>query len=191
MHTAPPSFATRLRWHSRPQQAWRDLPPEIADWLLDSGSLTQRLRRASAGRFRVCVLHEGWTRPDRDEARILGVRLDARAWTREVQLLGDEQPWVFARTLIPARTLRGRGRRLTQLGTRPLGQALFADPDVRRGPIEITRIAAGQRLHQRALTHLVAPPDVIWGRRSVFRIEDRPLLVCEIFLPDLPVFACY
>ena len=191
MHTAPPSFATRLHWHSRPQQAWRDLPPDIADWLLDRGSLTQRLRRASAGRFRVCVLHEGWTRPDRDEARILGVRLDARAWTREVQLLGDEQPWVFARTLIPARTLRGRGRRLTRLGTRPLGQALFADPHVRRGPIEIMRIAVGQRLHQRALTHLVAPPGVVWGRRSLFRIEDRPLLVCEIFLPDLPVFACY
>ncbi len=103
LHTAPPSFATRLRWHSRPQQAWRDLPPEIADWLLDSGSLTQRLRRVSAGRFRVCVLHEGWARPDHDEARILGVRLDAWAWTREVQLLGDDQPWVFARTLIPAR----------------------------------------------------------------------------------------
>ena len=191
MHTAPPSFATPLRWHSRPQQVWRDLPPEIADWLLDSGSLTQRLCRASAGRFRVCVLHEGWTRPDRDEARILGLRLAARAWTREVQLLGDDQPWVFARTLIPARTLSGRGRRLTRLGTRPLGQALFADPDVRRGPIEIMRIAVGQRLHQRALTHLVAPPGVVWGRRSVFRIEDRPLLVCEIFLPDLPVFACY
>ena len=180
-----------LRWHSRPQQSWRDLPPGMADWLLDSGSLTQRLRRASAGRFRVCVLRQGWTRPECDEARILGLRLDAWAWTREVRLLGDEQPWVFARTLIPARTLGGRGRRLTRLGTRPLGQALFADPGVRRGPVEITRIAAGQRLHQQAFTHLVEPPDVIWGRRSVFRIEDRPLLVCEIFLPDLPVSACH
>ena len=161
MHTAPPSFATPLRWHSRPQQVWRDLPPEIADWLLDSGSLTQRLCRASAGRFHVCVLHEGWTRPDRDEARILGLRLAARAWTREVQLLGDEQPWVFARTLIPARTLRGRGRRLTQLGTRPLGQALFADPGVRRGPLEITRIAAGERLHQQAFAGLIESPATI------------------------------
>lgn len=191
MHTTPPSFATLPRWYSRSQRFWRDLPPRTADWLLDSGSLTQRLRRASAGRFRVCVLRQGWARPDRDEARILGLRLDAWAWTREVRLLGDERPWVFARTLIPARTLNGRGRRLTYLGTRPLGQALFADPGVRRGPVEITRITAGQLLYQQAFAGLVEPPAAIWGRRSLFRIADRPLLVCEIFLPDLPVSACH
>ena len=164
----------------------------MADWLLDRGSLTQRLRRACAGRFRVCVLRQGWTRPDRDEARILDLRLDAWAWTREVRLLGDERPWVFARTLIPARTLRGRGRRLTQLGTRPLGHVLFTDPDVRRGPVEIARIMAGQRLHRWAFAGLAEPPDAIWGRRSVFHIDERcPLLVCEFFLPDLPVSACH
>ena len=70
-----------------------------------------------------------------DEARALGLRLGAWAWIREVQLLGDGQPWVFARTLIPADTLRGRGRRLTRLGTRPLGEVLFTDPGVRRGPV--------------------------------------------------------
>ncbi|MDS4028238.1 MAG: chorismate lyase [Candidatus Contendobacter sp.] len=163
----------------------------MADWLLDHGSLTQRLRCACTGRFRVRVLRQGWTRPDRDEARVLGLRLNAWAWTREVHLSCDEQPWVFARTLIPARTLRGRGRRLTQLGARPLGEVLFASPSVRRGPVEIARIVAGRRLHQQAFTCLAEPPDVIWGRRSVFHIEDRPLLVCEIFLPDLPVFACH
>ncbi len=163
----------------------------MADWLLDRGSLTQRLRRASAGRFRVCVLRQGWTRPNCDEARILNLRLDAWAWTREVRLLGNEQPWVFARTLIPVRTLRGRGRRLTYLGTHPLGQALFADPSVCRGPVEITRIAVGQPLHQQAFAGLVESPAAIWGRRSVFRIEGRPLLVCEMFLPDLPVSACH
>jgi chorismate--pyruvate lyase len=108
-----------------------------------------------------------------------------------VQLLCDERPWVFARSLIPARTLRGRGRRLTQLGTRPLGQVLFTDPGVRRGPVEIARIAVGQRLHQQAFAGLAEPPDAIWGRRSVFWIEERPLLVCEIFLPGLPVSACH
>jgi chorismate--pyruvate lyase len=27
----------------------------------------------------------------------------------------------------------------------------------------------------------------IWGRRSLFRLSGQPLLVNEIFLPDLPV----
>ncbi len=126
-------------------------------------------------------------RPSRDEARALSLRLDAWTWVREVQLLCSDRPWVFARTLIPPPTLNGRGRRLTRLGTRPLGEVLFADPGAHRGPVEIARIVAGQTLHQRAFTGFVEPPDPIWGRRSVFRIDGRPLLVCEIFLPNLPV----
>ena len=188
MHANPPfPFATPPRWYPSSQRFWGDLPSDLADWLLNHGSLTQRLRCACAGRFRVRVLRQGWSRPARDEARILGSRLDAWAWTREVQLLCNERPWVFARTLIPAHTLRGRGRRLTYLGTRPLGHALFADPDVRRGPVEIARIIAGQSLHQRVFAGCAEPPDAIWGRRSVFWIGKCPLLVYEIFLPDLPV----
>lgn len=185
LSNTPPLWSSRSRPHAR------DLPAELADWLLDTGSLTRRLRGICGGRFRVRVLHQGWTRPGRDEARALRLRLEAWAWTREVQLLCCEQPWVFARTLIPAITLRGRGLRLTRLGTKPLGEVLFTDPRVRRGPVEIARIAAGQRLHQRAFAGFVEPPAAIWGRRSVFWIDDRPLLVCEFFLPDLPVFpAC-
>ncbi|MBK8182249.1 MAG: chorismate lyase [Candidatus Competibacteraceae bacterium] len=159
----------------------------MAEWLFDSGSLTQRLRSLCGGGFRVRVLSQVWARPSRDEARILKLRLDAWAWTREVQLLCGNQAWVFARTLIPARTLSGRGRRLTRLGTKPLGAVLFADPCIRRGPVEIARIMTGQRLHQRAFAGFTEPPDTIWGRRSVFQIENNPLLVAEIFLPDLPV----
>lgn len=192
LHTDPPfPSATSPRWHGYAQGFGRDLSPVMADWLLDKGSLTQRLRCACAGPFRVAVLRQGWTRPDRDEARLLGLRLDAWAWTREVHLLCDEHPWVFARTLIPAATLRGRGRRLTQLGTRPLGHVLFADPGVRRGPVEIARLVAGQSLHRRAFANRSEPLEALWGRRSMFWIENRPLLVCEIFLPDLPVSACH
>lgn len=132
------------------------------------------------------MLRQGWNRPSHDETLTLGLRLDAWAWIREVQLLGDGQPWVFARTLIPSRTLRGRGRRLTRLGIRPLGEVLFTDPNVRRDSVEMARIAFGHCLHQRAFTDLAESPDAIWGRRSVFWIAGNPLLVCEIFLPDLP-----
>ena len=175
------------RWHPRSQLFLRDIPDGLSAWLFDPGSLTQRLRCACAGHFRVRVLSQGWTRPSRDEARPLKLRWDAWAWTREVQLLCDGQPWVFARSLIPVQTLQGRSRRLTTIGTKPLGAVLFADPGVRRGPVEIARIAVGQRLHQRAFGGLIEPPRAIWGRRSIFRIDGNPLLVMEIFLPALPV----
>lgn len=187
MHVDRPLFPNNAPlWFPGRRSRARDLPAGLADWLLDPGSLTRRLRGLCGDRFRVRVLRQGWARPGRDEARVLSLRPATWAWTREVQLLCDERPWVFARSLIPARTLRGRGRRLTQLGTRPLGQVLFTDPGVHRGPVEIARIVTGQRLHQRAFAGLAEPPDAIWGRRSVFWIEESPLLVCEIFLPDLP-----
>lgn len=174
----PPSWFPRVR----------ALPLEWADWLFDPGSLTQRLRRKCPNHFCVHVLHQGWARPTLDETRALGLRSNAWAWIREVRLMCGEQPWVFARTLIPPTTLRGRGRRLIHLGNRPLGQVLFADPRIRRGPVEIARLVVGQKLHRRAFIGLVEPPDAIWGRRSIFWIDGHhPLLVCEIFLPALPV----
>ncbi|HRX71182.1 MAG: chorismate lyase [Candidatus Competibacteraceae bacterium] len=179
-------FNNLPRWRRYRVGAACNPPPGLACWLFDPGSLTWRLRQCCPDRFQVRVLRQGWSRPYRDEARVLRLRLEARTWTREVQLFCGDQPWVFARTLIPAATLRGRGRRLTQLGNRPLGEVLFSDPGVQRGPVEIARIITGQRLHQCAFAGFAEPPDAIWGRRSIFRIDGQPLLVCEIFLPDSP-----
>jgi chorismate lyase len=44
----------------------------------------------------------------------MSLRLPLRALIREVHLLCDDRPWVFARTIIPISTLRGRERRLAQ-----------------------------------------------------------------------------
>ena len=111
MHTAPPSFATRLRWHSRPQQAWRDLPPEIADWLLDRGSLTQRLRRASAGRFRVCVLHEGWSEEKTiRQAASAGVQLPGLS--RLYAGAATQQGWLLGYSSLTAHEIETAMRRL-------------------------------------------------------------------------------
>ncbi len=179
------------RWHHYRTRRLYGLPAYLADWLFNSGSLTRRLRLActNPGTFRVQVLRQGWNRPGRDETQVLQLQSGVWVWVREVQILGNDRAWVFARTLIPAATLRGRGQRLTQLGARPLGEVLFTDPGVHREPVEIARILPGQRLHQSAFAGLNEPSDAIWGRRSIFRIDGNPLLVCELFLPDLPAFA--
>jgi chorismate--pyruvate lyase len=157
----------------------------LRDWLLDPGSLTDRLRSNCAGRFSVRVLDQGWQRPRLDEARILGMRAAMLGWVRQVQLLCDGEPQVFARTVIPVTTLRGAERRLARLGNRPLGAVLFADPGMRRGPVELACIGPGQSMFAEATCGLQIQPQGIWGRRSVFRIGGKPLLVTEIFLPAL------
>ncbi|PIE25195.1 MAG: chorismate--pyruvate lyase [Neptuniibacter caesariensis] len=164
------SFDTRWTFLRRPfeqvtPQAWRT-------WLTDSGSLTQRLVRLSKGDFRVEVIRQGWFRPTRSEALELGINARQFTLVREVQLVGNDQPWVFARSIIPAQTLTGRQRQLRMLGNRSLGTLLFTDPTMRRAPLQISRLKTRDQCQ-------------VWARRSVFFLSDKPLLVSEVFLPAL------
>ena len=124
--------------------------------------------------------------PAIDEARALGMQPGHLAIIRQVHLLCDGQPWIYARTIIPVTSLRGKLQRLAHLGARPLGGMLFADPGMQRGRVELARISRGQAVYKAATCHLRQRPAEIWGRRSVFRLFDRPLLVSEVFLPDFP-----
>ncbi|MBA1333384.1 chorismate--pyruvate lyase, partial [Candidatus Endoriftia persephone str. Guaymas] len=109
------------------------------------------------------------------------------ALVREVELLCDEVPWVFARTLIPASTLRGAARRLTLLGDKPLGAVLFSDSRIKRGRTQVARLQPRHRLFSAASVDLQPVPDELWGRRTLFHVSGRPLLVNEIFLPRIPM----
>lgn len=83
---------------------------------------------------------------------------------------------------MPELTLKGARRRFAHLGNRPLGEMLFSDHRIVRGDMEIAHIEPGQELHAMAAGHGRA---AIWGRRSIFLINDHPLLVNEIFLPGI------
>jgi chorismate--pyruvate lyase len=157
----------------------------LRDWLLGAGSLTDRLKQACDGCFKVRVLDEGWQRPRLDEARVLDMPTATLGWVRQVQLLCDDEPWVFARTVIPVSTLSGPQRQLAHLGNRPLGAFLFADPGMQRGTVELACIGRGQAMFNEATVGLGHKPDSIWGRRSVFRVAGKPLLVTEVFLPPI------
>jgi chorismate--pyruvate lyase len=172
-----PRWAVSGRWRRG------QLPEGLVDWLLDAGSLTDRLKRSCPGCFSVHVLDEGWQRPRLDEAQVLNMPASTVGWVRQVQLLCDGKPWVFARTIIPASTLTGEQRKLTHLGNRPLGAFLFADPGMQRGPVELACIVPGQSMFSCATGNLERLPEQIWGRRSVFRVGGKPLLVTEVFLP--------
>lgn len=174
------------------------IPPSVESWLFDAASLTQRLRQVCQGRFQVRVVSQQRVRPLRDERIALRMRDHEHALVRMVYLLCDGQPWVFARTVIPLRTLSGAQRRLGRLGTKPLGEVLFADRSMRRSEVEVARLAPGGKLFGLIATgttaggaiNLAQQPQQIWGRRSVFYLQDKPLLVSEIFLPALSPTGC-
>ena len=163
---------------------------EQLDWLLDASSLTRRLQQTCNGQFHVVPISQQWQRPQLNEAQALGARPHEQCFIREVHLLCENRPWVFARTVIPVRTLTGNRRRLSRLGKKPLGAVLFADPGMQRSQIEIARLEAGQVLFESAIAPLEERPSEIWGRRSAFFLDKKPLLVSEIFLPEIGYGSC-
>lgn len=172
-------------WYFRRELRHGLVPVDLADWLFDPGSLTARLTASCPGRFRVSVQSQLWRIPQHNEIRRLGMRERQMSLVREVYLYCGDRPMVFARTVIPRQSLSGRQTHLADLGSRSLGSVLFADPQMRRDEIEVARLHSGDGLYHKAVCVLDSAPDSIWGRRSVFYLADKPLLVSEIFLPEV------
>ena len=174
-------------WGEWRLQRVSEIPVGLVGWLRDEGSLTRRVIQACGkGRFRVHLRHQDWGTPRYSESKLLHLRHGEATLIREVELLCDERPWVFARTLIPATSLRGSARRLTQLGEKPLGAVLFSDPHIHRGVTQIARLQPRHALFVSASVNLSQKPQSLWGRRTLFHIAGRPILVNEIFLPEIP-----
>lgn len=172
-------------WRTREMLLGHPVPSEIAPWLFDHGSLTKRIIENCNSAFRVEVLSQDWQRPMLNEALRLGMQAEQQALIREVLLYCGGQPWVFARSVLPHKTLTGKHRMLGKLGNRPLGAILFSDPGIQRDKLEIACIKKDQRMFNCATNSLEKIPESVWGRRSVFYLHKRPLLVNEVFLPSL------
>lgn len=169
------------------------IPDNTRDWLVDSASLTLRIkkfcRRNKKGGFSVKLLRQGMAIPSNDEVQRLRLLSRRYALIREVLLLCGDTPVIFARTVIPIKTLTGPQRQLGHLGNRPLGEFLFSQPGLHRDAMEVAVLKNGHQLFDSTLSSLSeqsqAMPSEVWARRSVFCLREKPLLVAEVFLPDI------
>lgn len=149
------------------------LTPKERDWLTNLHSMTKRLS-AHCETLRVevlglynakeCVLSE-------KEQKVLG---NQGGILRQVVIYGDNEPWLCARTMIPDSTLTGQERVIADLGTIPLGLHVFKEKNVRRDEIEIANVNVDEH-------HLLA-------RRSCLWVNNKLLLVSELFLPQAPIY---
>jgi len=178
----PPLRHTPLR-HGWLAHAFR-APRTLRGRLSDRGSLTQRLKVQHAD-FNVQLLARGLARPFRDEAQALHLHLATRAYVRDVLLMGDGIARVFAHSVLPRASLRGGWNGITRLGTKPLGEALFTNPRIRRLGLTLRRIDARHPLYRAARLHTGLRARHLWARRSVFCLNGHPLLVTEVFLPAI------
>ncbi|KGJ92562.1 chorismate--pyruvate lyase family protein [Colwellia psychrerythraea] len=183
------------QWLSPDEEACSSLPTLLRDWLLDEGSLTARLKNQS-GHFMVKVIGEQKQPCSAAEACDF-IKVGEPVLVREVLLYCDNVPQVFARSLLPLASLTGAEQVLANLGEQPLGQVLFNNSSLQRLRLELSSFAAdssvvklakalaGKDANSNALVNTAKiPKQALWGRRSIFMLENKPLMVAEVFLPD-------
>ncbi len=167
---------------------WQTFLPAIEagfePWLHDRGSLTQRIQQR-CGQFTVRPVRSGLARIAFDESAVLGIAPHQLAWSREVFLYADGRPVVFAHSACAPQHLRGAWTAVRGLGSKPLGALLFAHPQVARKPLHYKSLHVHHPLHRSAVSALGTTPDRLWARRSLFTLHGAPLLVTEVFLPEI------
>jgi chorismate lyase len=131
------------------------------------------------------VVFQDLRRADRDERFMFAKRSRSRVLVREIFLRCHDTRVVFAHTVLDPADLRGPWRSVAKLGTRPLGAALFADPRIERHPLTSRKLGRHHELHRRLRAHLPSVPSALWARRSLFRLHGSPILVTEVFLPEI------
>ena len=171
-----------FRWKSRPTLA--GAPVFLHPWLADPASLTARIV-TRCQQFQVRVLRETRALPFTDERGLIDLPPGRHAWVREVLLIADGVPVVFAHSVLAPRDLTGAWHMAQAIGSRPLGAALFADPGIRRGPLHTARLTSIHPLHRHAAAAVGVALPTLWSRRSRFCRLGRPLLVTEVFLPGI------
>ncbi|MDP2829996.1 MAG: chorismate lyase [Sulfuricellaceae bacterium] len=172
--------------HPRPEWLLHAAPTHCPyrTWLIDRGSLTRRIQSLCAN-FNLRGLRTWRGKADRDEAACVNLEFHIIALLREVHLYCGDTPVVFAHSIIPKKGMNGPWHHLGKLGNKPLGAALFANPLVRRMPLQFRKLDRRHALYRRACAILSEPPLHLWARRSVFILQKYPILVTEVFLPGI------
>jgi chorismate--pyruvate lyase len=169
-------------WYRRPFFAGRH--DALHDWLCEPDSLTARLKRRGA--FRVVLLRQQLARANADECAALGILPRTPCWVREVVLLCDGRPAIFAHTVLPAAPRGVLGRWFARLGTRSLGSLLFTHPGFARGELGFARVDERHPLCAPAVAVLGAQPAAGFrARRCTHRLGAQRVLVTEVFSPEL------
>ena len=162
-------------------------PREWQPWLSDTGSLTQKIEKAIGQKLEVRVLRDYSQSLNKDESRYFHFRI-RRCRVREVFLCANNVPLVIAHSVIPTLSSSGSNHAILRLGKKPLGAVLFAKTrkhSKSKPPREIARLDKSSALWKKCSLYLPEIISPLWARRTLYSLKGRPILVNEIFLPEL------
>ena len=171
-----PSAAQQFdyRWSPVHQINKVKVPKNLWPWLVTQDSLTAKLK--SVGTLTVEVIEDSWGTPTGRERKRLSLRPREAARIRTVLLKVDGIIVIYARSIIPARSIKGHWRQVKHLKDKPLGGYLFQHKALTRSSIEVTQLPKRMFPNQ---------PDALWARRSVFQQFGPGILVNEAFFDEI------
>lgn len=175
-------------WRKADDQVIQELPYQVAEWVAEFGSLTQKLSNY-VETVRLELLKETTEIASPSERRILELKDTQYSQIREVTLFGPQEPWIYARTIVP----ESDGKMILDLGDTPLGSILFTSSEMRRQSLEVMQIEQNHRLFKAAhnVCSSVENYQNLWVRRSLWasvNAGSTKLLLLEVFLPDSPLY---
>jgi chorismate--pyruvate lyase len=138
-------------------------------WLTQPEKLSVALR-ACCNNLSVKVLKQEIGIAAPDEQDFLEIN-ETNSLVREVYLCGDAIPLVLARVIVPAATYAKYKNIFDTLGNNLIGEHfLYQHKNLLRGEL-----------------HFAAIGD-LFARRRIFYINNDPILITEIFLPNIPEY---
>ncbi|MCK4841640.1 MAG: chorismate lyase [Methylococcales bacterium] len=169
-------------WKKQRRGIKQTMPANVASWVYEKNSLTRRLRQHYGHSVTVEILFHRWKPAFLSECNLLNLPQQQYNLVREVLLHADGKPLILARTILPEQTIKVAKRNLSHLGTRPLGEVIFSYPKLER--LELNISCVQYNTWSPALTEKIDIEPYVWGRRSVYAIQKKKMLVSEFFMPD-------
>jgi chorismate--pyruvate lyase len=176
-------FTHEPKWRENRTGVRHTLPVNVQSWIYEAGSLTQRLRSFYGNSVSVTVLFQHWQSPFLSERRLLNLPEHRYCLTREVLLHAEGKALILARTIIPRETIKVAKSNLSHLGNRPLGEIIFSYPKLQRLDLNISLVTPETWTQAAVVTGYI--DQSLWGRRTVYSIAQRQMLVSEFFLPEV------
>ena len=137
----------------------------IKSWLVEKGPITKRIKSEES--FQLNLLKDEISYVEDVEKEFLDV-ISNNINVREVILMGNNIPRVYAKSLIPIRTIDEGFSKLGKLGTKPLGDILFEKEIFKK-----TDVVYAQFQNK---------DSIFWGRKTKYLVKNMPLSVMEVFL---------
>ena len=139
----------------------------IKSWLIENGPITKRI--SAKEDFELNLIRYEIDKVDEMDKKYLDNEVgDIKV--REVILLGNKIPKVYAKSLIPVNTIEKGFSKLGNLGNMPLGDILFEKDIFNKIDVMYSSFSHKSK--------------IFWGRKTKYLVKNLPFSVMEIFLID-------